>query len=622
MTDKDIPISKLSSTFTLSKPVLIHDSTEVASTKLVSKTGTDKDTAIQANNGAIKIPKTNDEAECLLHDIGAGRVSLRGISGVNVSNLAAKIAVATNSDPKFILQLLISLIEGEKMGSKEPTVLQSHVPKKQQSSSGIPGQHLQAANTSTALTHHGSMQKKSRPGHEDRSIISKKEKIVDELQAPYSKSAMERSGKQDQNTLMLSDLDRTLTPIKPNESAVKGQCSSSTNTVSSSKTVMLYSNALQEQNSSHSMALSERVMSQPQYVYRELGPETIQKITGSEDLDQHKISAIAANIVSQSTRPVSSVIPLVALPESRPLYRDSGVQCFTRSQQAQHVERGASFERLGSKSKHNNVPTVDAAIQCDVTENGSDLFSDPDVNIASHQNLKKVSNATSNSSIKTVSSRHLSSTAIFGDESYDQPTKGITLSPVMSEVEPSLFEQLDANWKPHKTTTQNRQVTRTGSFNTHAQPEKPVMGRLSDPNLKLTEDRIHDILPRISDMKVRESNAIFYPLMATNQTMLGRPSVAQSTQMQSPYKPPQQQQKAVKGSSSNENIAHAIGPALSKTVSMPTIQIIVPNEVSFSGVQCIGVAVNECLPIHNPSSRWIQCMLEVVFYSVNGSQVR
>lgn len=551
-----------------------------------------------------------------MHDIGAGRVSLRGISGVNVSNLAAKIAVATNSDPKFILQLLISLIESEKMGVQEPAVLQTHVPKKQQSSSDIQRQQLQAANTSTAITHHGNIKRNSRP---DQGDMRKNERIVDERLVPYSKPAMEQSGKQDQNTLMLSDLDRTLTPIKSNESTLKNQASFSTETVSSSKSVKLYSNALQEHNSSYSMVFSKRVMSQPQYLYPELGPGAIQKVIGLDDQDQHKTSASPANIVSQSTRPVSSVIPLVALPESRPLYRDSGVQCFARNQQTQHVERGASFERSGSKSKHSNVPTVDAAIQCDVTENGNDLFSYPNANIVSHQSLKQVSNVTSNSSIKTVSSRHMSSTAIFGDESYEQPTKGITLSPVMPEVEPSLFEQHDANWKPHKMTAHNRQVTRTGSFNAHTQPENPVMGRLSDPNLKLTEDRIHDILPRISDMKVRESNAIFYPLMATNQTIIGRPSVAQS---QSPHKPSQQQQKAMKSSSPSENIAHTIGPSLCKTVTMPTIQIIVPNEVSFSGVQCIGVAVNECLPIHNPSSRWIQCMLEVVFYSVNGSQVR
>ena len=626
-TEQSIPIPKFSSTFTISKPVVSHESANVPSIPQAKGAVTVKDT-IQASNGAIKMPKTNDEAEGLLHDIGVGRVSLRGISGVNISNLAAKIAVATNSDPKFILKLLISLIEGEKSGVKEAPVSPPDVLRRQQPSTAIERPNAQATNTSMAPAQHSSAQGSSRPRQEEKLLDSKTEDTANARFAAHdtlhSKSAMGRSGKQDQSTLVLSDLDRTLTPLKSSASSVKRQDPFSAKTVSSSRSAKPQQNAIQEHNNSVTTS-SGRVMSQAQYSYPDSGAGSIQKFTGSEDQNQRKTPAIPVNTVSHSARPVSSVIPLVALPERRPLYRDSGVQCLARYEKAQQpVERGASFERLSSKVNRTNVTTADAAIQCDVTEHGSDVFSDSGLNSISHQSLKKMSNGISNSSIKTLPGRHLSSTAIFADESYEQPTKGITLSPVMPEVDTtSLIEQDESNWKPLTVTNQNRQFAQIASHGTDTQPEKPQMGRLPDPNLKLTGEEIHDILPRISDIKVRESNAIFYPLMATNQTIMGRPSVAHSTQVQSPYHPADKQQTGtLKTCSSDESNANTVGSVSYKMASMAAIQIIVPNEVCFSDIQCIGVSVNECLPIHNPSSRWIQCMLEVVFYSVNGVQVR
>ena len=625
---QSIPIPKFSSTFTMPKSAFDPNLKDSSSANSLPRSASEK-SSIQGNQAKIKIPETNDEAECLLHDIGVGRVSLRGVSGVNVSNLAAKIAVATNSDPKLILKLLISLIESEKAEINPSSLPSSHMPRMMQPSTGVARPSSQAADAFTTASNLSSTYSISRPLQQDRSLSSANGTIADAFvvkgNANSQRSAVAVSGKQDQSTMILSsDLDRTLTPVKSNESALKYQGSFGVNTVSSSFGANSNQNAKQELKSSPSILLPAQIVSQTQNTPPHLRSGVIKHATISEEQDKHQLSSSHVNSFPQVTRPVSSVIPLVALPESRPLYRDSGVQCFTqtRREQLHPVERGASFERSGAQANHNIVPTVDAAIQCDVTGNRSDFSFEQEAICVSQQNFKTSSNATSNSNIKTVAGRHLSSTAIFGDESYEQATKGITLSPVMPEVGSSLLEQGESSWKPLNAASQSRRAEQAESLGTHGQLEKPVMGRLSDPNEKLIAAQLHDILPRISDVKVRESNAIFYPLMATNQTIMGRPSVAQSTQMQSPVQLPPKQQTAVKNFGTNEKVAHSAGSVSSKMSSMPTIQIIVPNEVCFSDVQCIGVSVNECLPIHNPSSRWIQCMLEVVFYSVNGSQVR
>ena len=616
---QSIPVPKFSSTFTMPKSAFDPHLKDSSSANSLPKSASEKG-SIEGNQAKIKIPETNDEAECLLHDIGVGRVSLRGVSGVNVSNLAAKIAVATNSDPKLILKLLISLIESEKAEINPSSLPSSHMPRMMQPSTGVARPSSQAADAFTAASNLSSTYSISRPLQQDRSLNSANGTI-----ANSQRSAVAVSGKQDQSTMMLSsDLDRTLTPVKSNESALKYQGSFGVNTVSSSFGANSNQNAKQELKSSPSILLPAQIVSQTLNTPPDLRSGVIKHGAISEEQDKHQLSSIHVNSFPQVTRPVSSVIPLVALPESRPLYRDSGVQCLTqtRHEQLHPVERGASFERSGAQANHNIVPTVDAAIQCDVTGNRSDFSFEQEAICVSQQNFKNPSNATTNSNIKTVSGRHLSSTAIFGDESYEQATKGITLSPVMPEVESSLLEQGESSWKPLNAASQSRQAEQAESLGTRGQLERPVMGRLSDPNDKLIAAQLHDILPRISDVKVRESNAIFYPLMATNQTIMGRPSVAQSTQMQSPVQLPPKQQTAGKNFGTNEKVAHSAGSVSSKMTSMPTIQIIVPNEICFSDVQCIGVSVNECLPIHNPSSRWIQCMLEVVFYSVNGSQVR
>ena len=623
-TAQSIPIPKFSSTYTMPKSFFEHQLAEATSANLLPKNCGEKG-SIQANQASIKIPETNDEAECLLHDIGVGRVSLRGVSGVNVSNLAAKIAVATNSDPKLILNLLIPLIESEQAGINPSSLPSSHVSEMMQLSTGVTRPNSQAADAFTAPTNLSSTYSISRPQQQDKSFVSANGTIADGLlvqgNAHSQQSAIAVSGKQDQSTMMLSsDLDSTLSPVKSNENALKNQGSVGVNTVSSSFGANSNQSAKQEVKGSPSIFLPGQIVSQTQNTPAEFRSGIIKHATVSVEQDKYQLSAIHGSSFPQVTRPVSSVIPLVALPESRPLYRDSGVQCLTqtRHEKLHPVERGASFERSVAQANRNIVSTVDAAIQCDVSKSRNDFSFEREAVCVSQQNFKSSSNATSNSNIKAVAGRHLSSTAIFGDESYEHTTKGITLSPVMPEVESSLFEQGESTCKPLNAVSQKRRVELAESHGPHGQLEKPVMGRLSDPNKNLIGAQIDDILPRISDIKVRESNAIFYPLMASNQTIMGRPSVAQS-KIQSPVQLPPKHQIAVKNFSTNEKITHG---GSSKLTSLPTIQIIVPNEVRFSDVQCIGVSVNECLPIHNPSSRWIQCMLEVVFYSVNGSQVR
>ena len=603
--DNATSIKELSSTFTRSKPILNEDLTKKAMTDLVKKTGAEKDT-IQANDGTIRIPKTNDEAECLLHDIGVGRVSLQGISGVNISNLAAKIAVAANLDPKFIFKLLISSIEGERRNITNQSAPQFDANTKKPPSIDIKKQGFEVSSAPTvSSTPHNMEYKTSVHTLQGKMPNSNKGNISQgrplQLDGAHYQTAKGSGLKQDQSSLKLSDLDKTLTPLKSTKDGEKHLTSFSIQSLSSSSVTSHPIGKLRRSGSPLHVS-SEQIVSQEQY------KSPVGLVTSAPQ-------------GSRPARPISSVMPLVALPESRPLYRDSGVQCLTRQDQIQSVERGARFDRPVSTPRSRCVSTADAAIQCEVVGSADGIGSETDLVTPSHHSLKKMSgvslSATSKSSIKMRTNQFLSSTAILGAEPDDEPTKAITLSPVVAEVGTSLLEQDMSNWKPLKAASSSKQTGTTVFLRTHAQHENPTMDRFSDTTVQFHKDQIHDILPRLSDIKVRESNAMFYPLMATNQTVIGRPSIVPSTQLQPLHHP-----TALKAPRPAENKNDAVSPVSSKVIPMPTIQIIVPNEICFSGVQCIGVAINECLPIHNPSSRWIQCMLELVFYSVNGSQVR
>lgn len=619
---KSGPVSKLSSTMTISNPFSSNDSDRLMTPEMSQHADVGKE-RIHSEDGAIEIPKTNDEAECLLHDIGVGRVSLRGISGVNVSNLAAKIAVATNSDPNFILRLLVSLIQGEEGELSKTTALQKDAPRKQTTAGAIlpSGQ-----SSSVVLEGARDSSCKSSVALPDSEITRKKTVVQGQPTqniTTHSQSGTALAGKDDQSALKLSDLDKTLTPVKINQNASEGKGLFSANIVPAFGNRKMHTIA-ETVSRNDFVAMSSQHVVQPQVLFasQDQIKTTSQNAygLGIGNKSQQKSISNQVNTIPHSTRPVSSVMPLVALPDSalpdsRALYRDSGVQCLDRRGHHQSIERGASFERVDTISDDRTVSTADAAIQCDVPTSREDFRLEADT---LHQIFSKSSHAVSNkgimSSLKTSSSRHLSSTAIFGEESSEQPNKAITLSPIASNAILSFLEKDEVNWKPLKASNRDTQVQLSESQNSIAQYEKPFIDTFSDEDPKFMGNQIEDILPRKSDVNVRESNVIFRPLVGSNQTVVSSSPPASSVQEQK--LPVQQGQTPAKVSHLNESTACS-----ADANSMQAIQIIVPKEVCFAEVQCIGVAVNECLPIHNPSSQWIQCILNIVFHSVNGDQV-
>ncbi|KAI8491129.1 hypothetical protein Bbelb_311700 [Branchiostoma belcheri] len=49
-------------------------------------------------------------------------------------------------------------------------------------------------------------------------------------------------------------------------------------------------------------------------------------------------------------------------------------------------------------------------------------------------------------------------------------------------------------------------------------------------------------------------------------------------------------------------------------------RVIAPAEVRFPGVCCVGIGIQALLPLHNPTSRWLQCALHVLSINANGEQ--
>ena len=62
-------------------------------------------------------------------------------------------------------------------------------------------------------------------------------------------------------------------------------------------------------------------------------------------------------------------------------------------------------------------------------------------------------------------------------------------------------------------------------------------------------------------------------------------------------------------------------PVLGQGVLLPPTPVIVPGEVKFPSFCCVGVTTQTVLPLHNSSSRWMQCRVEVVACTINGGQV-
>ncbi|XP_071480003.1 uncharacterized protein [Diadema antillarum] len=50
-------------------------------------------------------------------------------------------------------------------------------------------------------------------------------------------------------------------------------------------------------------------------------------------------------------------------------------------------------------------------------------------------------------------------------------------------------------------------------------------------------------------------------------------------------------------------------------------ELMVPPHHRFHDVACIGIAAQDSLQLHNPSSRWLQCTVEVVALSINGEEL-
>ena len=61
--------------------------------------------------------------------------------------------------------------------------------------------------------------------------------------------------------------------------------------------------------------------------------------------------------------------------------------------------------------------------------------------------------------------------------------------------------------------------------------------------------------------------------------------------------------------------AHGSGP------SLPFAPVIVPGEVKLPPTCCVGVSTQTVLPLHNSSSRWMQCAVGVVACAIDGKQV-
>ncbi|XP_041455677.1 uncharacterized protein LOC121408319 [Lytechinus variegatus] len=64
------------------------------------------------------------------------------------------------------------------------------------------------------------------------------------------------------------------------------------------------------------------------------------------------------------------------------------------------------------------------------------------------------------------------------------------------------------------------------------------------------------------------------------------------------------------------SLGHPSGPPASIVSNL-----IVPFEHRFRDVACIGIAAQDSIELQNPSSRWLQCFLEVVSLSINGEEV-
>eukprot|EP00058_Branchiostoma_floridae_P008647 XP_002594135.1 hypothetical protein BRAFLDRAFT_68423 [Branchiostoma floridae] len=73
---------------------------------------------------------------------------------------------------------------------------------------------------------------------------------------------------------------------------------------------------------------------------------------------------------------------------------------------------------------------------------------------------------------------------------------------------------------------------------------------------------------------------------------------------------------------STEDVSYMVISPGSRASTTPTedvsYRVISPGEVRFPGVCCVGIGIQALLPLHNPTSRWLQCALQVLSINANG----
>eukprot|EP00794_Sanderia_malayensis_P019054 gene19054-20968_t len=616
------------------KPTLDLDSTDRSvPADFNTQTEADRDNyGIRGNGNRIDLPTTNGEAESLLHDIEVGRVSLRGISGVNVSNLAAKIAVATNSDPKFILKLLITLINAEKS---------------QESRSKTDQQGKEAEATKPQL------QKSS----EEKKLQRITETVAkpgngfcpsSTYNVPNPSDSVHKvfEGAASSTAIKLSDLYSDETPVK-GVIPVESTAASNYNTIP-------------KQTVTHDFeSLSTRSNGNVVNVMKSgLKSDAVGSQLYTQAITLNKPSTLSSSVAT--VRPVSSVTPLIASSQAaKPPHGESA-----------QIRNGTSSQQTSS---HTSVVTT---VCGDANQRVAATVNWTDASLATHHGSTISASTSGKSQRQEVASpmphsiaalneteprvyespgnfekplnyhrnaKHLSSTAIFGDESEEggDPTKDIIhLSPVAASDSPFYDDgdEGDKNdaWRPLRQSQAAREKSQVALEKLQDQV-KPMQQATADSvcndvssgketstdlhedntlkaALRMSGEKIQDILPRFSDIRVRDSVATFYPVMTANQTIMQQGTCPAETKSggKSVWN------EAKKTEEQSLYTAHAL---TKKHSGVSQLRIVVPSEVVFPDVQCVGVAVNHCLPVHNPSSRWIQCLIEVAFYSVNGLQV-
>ena len=489
-------------------------------------------------------PMRESEAKSLLHNITSGRLSLEGMSGVKISNLAANIAVVTNTDPSLVLKLLISLLE----------------------------------------TH-----KEEKPAAKD----------------------LERGLSRDER---------------------KGISSAYGNSVEDLRGTSRVSANL-EPSSSGSMALNSSasfVLATSQQVVSSLA-------TPIANTRHITTSAGSPGSLTRNTikKPISSVTPLVTSPYNTSKVRDTSIQCFSPESPTDTAVPNSSYERNLRHSSH-STNKVDAAVQYEPPSDGAQPF----MVVRPEDSVSRESAFMSRDS---------------GTQCDDELVQQSGQSPG-NEYRDNLQDIRNFRDPLSSTSISDGIADGHPAHDIHLSPVQSE-GDVEVKRPESVEEQIEKILPRISDIRVRQSEGTFYPVMAANQTIMtdkrsistnsvrssgileymtptdpgSGPSFNRFVTLSHPNVRPtpeeQFEQQLVPRAQSafpvgQYGLSHGyMGSKGKRHPTAPPVTVVVPPEVKFQDVQCVHIVVNKMLTLHNPCSRWVQCELKMMFYSVNGSQV-